>query len=311
MLTGARYGALLTFNATGGVREFYTYGISHEQQQLMTQAPQGLGLLGYVNEVRTPVRVKDLSSHPASVGLPQNHPPMNTFLGIPAFHHGEHVGNLYLTEKEGGLEFTEEDQHIAAMLAAQAATVICNVRRYEEEHRARVELQALMDISPVSVNVFDTRIGEITYHNQESRRILADMGIPDDETEKTFELLKFSRTDGREIPFEELPGTRALQTGEIVRADEVVVHLPNGNSLTTLVSCAPLFSESGEIVSVLSVIQDMTPLEDVERRRGEFLGTVSEELRTPLATIKGFRNRPQGYRSVDGRPRATAIAADH
>ena len=287
MLTGARYGALLTFNATGGVREFYTHGISQEQKDLMTQAPQGLGLLGYVNKVKTTVVVDDLASHPESVGLPSNHPPMKTFLGMPIFHHGEHVGNLYLTEKKGGLEFTEEDKHIAAMLAAQAATVICNAGRYEEEHRARVELQALMDISPVSVNVFDTRIGEITYHNQESLRLLGSLGIPEGEMDKAFELLRFCRTDGREIPFEELPGTRALMTGEMVRADEVVVHLPNGNSLTTLVSCAPLFSESGEIVSVLSVIQDMTPLEDEERRRGEFLGMVSEELRTPLATIKG------------------------
>ena len=253
----------------------------------MTQSPKGLGLLGYVNKVQTAVRVKDMASHPESVGLPENHPPMKTFLGMPIVHLGEHVGNLYLTEKEGGREFTNEDEHIAAMLAAQAATVICNVRRYEEEHRARMELQALMDISPVSVNVFDTRIGEMTYHNQESRRMLADMGISDDEMEKIFELLRFTRTDGREIPFEELPGTRALQTGEIVRADEVVVHTPNGNSITTLVSCAPLISESGEIVSMMSVIQDMTPLEDMERRRGEFLGMVSEELRTPLTTIKG------------------------
>lgn len=287
MLTGARYGALLTFTATGGVREFYTYGISQEQRQLMTQAPQGLGLLGYVNEVRTPVKVKDLASHPASVGLPPNHPPMNTFLGIPVFHHGEHVGNLYLTEKEGGLEFTEEDQHIGAMLAAQAATVICNARRYEEEHRAKMELEALMDISPVAVSVFDTRVGEMTFINQESRRIMGELGIPDEEMENVYQLLRFTRTDGREIPFAELPGTRALQTGEVVKADEIVVHLPNGNSITALVSCTPLFSESGEIVSVMSVIQDMTPLEDLERRRGEFLGVVSEELRTPLTTIKG------------------------
>ena len=287
MLTGARYGALLTFNATGGVREFYTYGISQEQKDLMTQAPEGLGLLGYVSKVKAPVRVKDLASHPESVGLPKNHPPMKTFLAVPIVNHDEHVGNLYLTEKEGGLEFTEEDQHIAAMLAAQAATVICNAGRYEEEHRAKMELQALMDISPVSVNVFDMRIGQMTYMNQEAQRILGVLGIPEEEMENSFNYLKFTRTDGREIPFEDFPGTKAIQTGEIVKAEEIVTHAPNGNSITTLTSCAPLFSETGEMVSVLSVIQDMTPLEDLERRRGEFLGVVSEELRTPLTTIKG------------------------
>ena len=286
-LTGARYGALLTFNVSGGVRDFYTYGISQEQRQRMTEKPQGLGLLGYLNKVKGPVRLEDMASHPESVGLPENHPPMKTYLGVPIYHRGEHVGNIYLTEKGGGEEFTKEDENIAAMFAAQAASIISNTRRYEAEHRAKEDLETLMDIFPVSVSVFDARIGEMTYMNRESRRLLGSMGISDEDMERVFELLRFTRTDGREIPFEDLPGTRALQTGEVVKAEEIVTHLPNGNSLTTLVNCAPLFSESGEIVSVMSVIQDMTPLEELERQRGEFLGLVSEELRVPLTTIKG------------------------
>ena len=123
--------------------------------------------------------------------------------------------------------------------------------------------------------------------NQESRRILSNMGISDEEMENAHQLLRFTRTDGREIPFLELPGTRSLLTGETVRAEEIVVHLPSGDTITTLVNCAPLFSESGEIVSVMSVVQDMRPFEDLERKRQEFLGLVSEELRTPLTAIKG------------------------
>ena len=253
----------------------------------MTQAPQGLGLLGYLNKVKGPVRLEDMAAHPESVGLPENHPPMKTYLGMPIYHRDEHVGNLYLTEKEGGLEFTQEDENMAAMFAAQAASIISNSRRYEEAHRAKVDLETLMDISPVSVSVFDTRIGEITYLNQEGRRLLDSLGVPDKEMGNVYESLRFTRTDGREIPFLELPGTRSLQTGEVVKAEEIVTHLPNGDSVTTLVNCAPLFSESGEIVSVMSVIQDITPLEELERQRGEFLGLVSEELRVPLTTIKG------------------------
>ena len=253
----------------------------------MSQSPQGLGLLGYINKVKGPVRLDDMSKHPESVGLPQNHPPMSTFLGMPVYHRDEHVGNLYLTEKEGGQEFTKEDEDIAAMFAAQAASIISTIRRYEAEHRAKAELQTLLDISPLAISVFDARIGEITYMNQESRRMLGVLGVSEDIIDNLFLSLKFTRTDGREIPFEDLPGTRSLQTGETVKAEEVVIHLPNGSSLTSLVNCAPLFSESGEIVSVLSVIQDMTPLEEVERQRGEFLGLVSEELRMPLTSIKG------------------------
>ena len=105
-LTGARYGALLTLGVSGGIDEFYTYGISPEQRELMDRSPQGLGLLGYINKVKTPVNVKDLTTHPEAVGLPENHPSMKTFLGVPMYHQTEHVGNLYLTEKEGGLEFS-------------------------------------------------------------------------------------------------------------------------------------------------------------------------------------------------------------
>ena len=287
MLTGARYGALLTFQPAGGVRDFYICGLSQEERDSMMQSPQGLGLLGYISRVKGPVRLKDMATHPDSVGLPAGHPPMKTFLGMPIHHRSEHVGNLYLTEKEGGQEFTQEDEDIAAMFAAQAASVISNSRRYEAEHRAKVDLETLMDISPVAVSVFDARIGEMTYMNQESRRLLGSMGIPDEDLENLHESLTFTRSDGREIPFADLPGTRALQSGETVRAEEIVIQLPNGNTITTLVNCAPLFSESGEIESVMSVMQDMTPLEDLERQRGEFLGLVSEELRTPVATIKG------------------------
>ena len=253
----------------------------------MTQLPQGQGLLGYLFKVKAPVRLADVATYAESAVIPENHPPMNTFLGVPIYHRDEHVGSLYLAEKEEGKEFTGQDETMAAMLAAQAASIISNSRRYEEAQRAMLELETLMDISPVSVSVFDTRLGEMTYMNRECRRILGVFGIPDHELASAYGSLRFTRTDGREIPFLELPGTRALQTGEVVKAEEIVTHHPNGNSVTTLVNCAPLFSESGEIVSVMSVIQDMTPLEEVERQRGEFLGLVSEELRVPLATIKG------------------------
>lgn len=253
----------------------------------MAKTPQGLGLLGYVSEVKTAVRVKDLASHPRSVGLPPNHPPMKTFLGMPVFHHREHVGNLYLTEKEGGLEFTEEDQHIAAMLAAQAATVICNVRRYEEEHRAKVALEALLHISPVGVVLFDAQKGRIAYMNQEIRRMLQSLEIEEYGWDDLFPACSFRRPDGRMIDFTEMPIPRVLQTGEAVRADEMVVKTQRGIELTILSSAAPIFSDSGQIVSVVNVIQDMSPLQEMERNRAEFLARVSEEMRTPLTTIKG------------------------
>ncbi len=286
-LTHARYGALLTFHPSGGIHHFYTCGLSQEEREAITQPPQGLGLLGFINRAKGPVRLKDIATHPEAVGLPENHPPMKTFLGMPIYHRSEHVGNLYLTEKEGEQEFTQEDEDVAAMIAAQAASVVSNFRRYEAEHRAKADLETLMEICPIAVSVFDARLGVISYMNQESRRILRAVAPLSDDLDDIFQSLKFTRPDGREVSFEDLPGTRALQSGETTIAEEIVVHLPDGKTLTTLTNCAPIFSGSGEIVSVLTVMQDMTPLEQQERRRAEFLGKVSEELRTPLTTIKG------------------------
>ena len=286
-LTCARYGVLVTFQPSGDIRDVYTCGLSQEERDRMTQSPQALGPLGYTSMAKGPVRLKDVATHADTLGLPENHPPVATLLGMPIYHGSEHVGNLYLTEKEEEREFTQEDEDTAAMFAAQAASVISNSHRYETERRAKADLETLMEICPVAVSVFDVRQGAVSYMNQECLRLLHGIAPSDEDIENIFLSLNFTRPDGRELSFAELPGTRALQSGETTIAEEIVVHLPDGRKLPTLTNCAPIFSESGEIVAVLTVMQDMTPVADQELRRAEFLGRVSEELRTPLTTIKG------------------------
>ena len=100
-------------------------------------------------------------------------------------------------------------------------------------------------------------------------------------------MLTFRRADGREISLEESPLAQALSTGETVRAEEIVIEVPDGGSVTTLVNATPIRSEEGKVESVVVTLQDMTPLEELERLRAEFLGMVSHELRTPLTSIKG------------------------
>ncbi len=286
-LTGARYGALVTFEPSGCVRNFYTSGLSQEESELIAQSPRGLGLVGYMSSAEGPVRLKDLAACTEFVDLAENHLPMRTFLGMAIYHQSEHVGYLYLAEKPGEQGFTQEDEDAVAILAVQAASVISNSRRYEAEHRAKADLETLMEVCPVAVSVFDVRLGAISYMNQEARRMLRGLAPSNDDLGSIFQSLKFTHPDGRELSFSDLPGTRAIQRGETTIAEEVVAHLPDGTNLATLVNCAPIFSATGEIVAVLTVMQDMTPLEDQELRRAEFLGKVSEELRTPLTTIKG------------------------
>jgi len=145
----AKYAALGTFDDRGMVTRFYTAGISNEVHHMIGALPVGKGILGLLPREGRPIRLRDLREHPASVGFPPNHPPMTSFLGVPIRWRGESVGNLYLTEKHGGGEFTVEDQEALLALAAQAAIAIENARLYaqtsqmsalEERHRIGMDL---------------------------------------------------------------------------------------------------------------------------------------------------------------------------
>ena len=287
LLTDARYGALVAFGAPGSIETLITSGITPDERGRLGDLPKGLGLLQYLNEVEEPLRLANIASHPRSVGFPKGHPMMRTFLGTPVRHQGESLGNIYLTEKEGGREFTADDEESLVMFASQAAVAIANARRYTEEHRAKDDLEALVNTSPVGVLVFDAKTGDLVSLNQEARRIVRGFRAPGRSQTEILSVLTFRRPDGREIPLAEMPTERALKSGETVRAEEIIIQLPDGQSVTTVINATPIFSREGAVVSVVATVQDMTPLEDLERLRAEFLGMVSHELRTPLTTIKG------------------------
>ena len=287
-LTGARYGALLTYEQSGDIQDFITSGLSPTEIESLDSLPQGLGLLGYMNEIREPLKLSDISRHPRSVGFPDGHPPMKTFMGMPIRYRDEYVGNIYLTEKEGGAEFTNEDQDILVMFASQAGAAISNARRYQEEHRARADMEALVNISPVGVVVFDARTGDLVLANDETRRLVGELRPPGRSLADLLTVLPLRRTDGSDIPMEELPTVKALTRGETILADEVVIYPPDGRSaITALVNAKPIRQEGGDIVAVVATIQDITHLEEMKRQRTEFLRNVSHELRTPLSAIKG------------------------
>ena len=123
--------------------------------------------------------------------------------------------------------------------------------------------------------------------NREARRIVNDLCAPGGSAEQLLEVLTFRRADGREVSLEEFPLSQGLSTGETVRAEEIVLQAPDGRSVTTLINATSILSEEGEVESVVVTMQDMTPMEELERLRAEFLGMVSHELRTPLTSIKG------------------------
>ena len=287
ILAGARYGALLTFDKSGQVGEFVISGMSLEQAEHIKATPSGKGILGALNGSGRPLRISDMSSHAASVGFPENHPQMKSFLGIAIRHGSSHLANLYLADRESYQEFTAEDEHLVASFVSQAGEALANAERYEQALQKKADLEALIDISPVAVIVFDARTGRLALRNREAERIFHDVGIDEDSWEDALKVLSYRRADGREISLSELPLSRVLRSGETIRAEEIIIRLPNGRSVATLINAAPVYSEQGEIDSVVVYLQDMSPLEEMDRMRTDFLSLVSHELRTPLATIKG------------------------
>jgi len=146
-VTDAQYAALGVIDPAGtGLERFVTYGMSHEVQLEIGDPPQGRGILGLLIRDARPLRLHDLPEDPRSVGFPPGHPPMRTFLGVPIMLRGVAYGNLYLTEKGGGGDFTAEDEELASLLAAQAAVAVENARLYESATNWSHQLQSLNEI---------------------------------------------------------------------------------------------------------------------------------------------------------------------
>ncbi|HEY1593101.1 MAG TPA: GAF domain-containing sensor histidine kinase [Solirubrobacteraceae bacterium] len=162
-ITGARYAALGVLNENRtGLGRFLTRGIDPETQRAIGDLPHGRGVLGVLIEEPQPLRLSDVGSHPESYGFPANHPEMHTFLGVPVLARGQTWGNLYLTEKQDGGEFTELDQEAAKVLAEWAGTAVENARLYESSERGRVEaeravrsLEAARDIADAVGGISD------------------------------------------------------------------------------------------------------------------------------------------------------------
>jgi len=146
-LTGARYAALGVIDQTGTALErFLTTGIDAETHAAIGDLPRGRGILGVLISDAKPLRLDNLGDDPRSVGFPAHHPPMQSFLGVPILLRGVAYGNLYLTEKEGGGSFTDEDEDLTKLLAAQAAVAIENTRLYETSNRWLRHLESLSEI---------------------------------------------------------------------------------------------------------------------------------------------------------------------
>jgi signal transduction histidine kinase len=153
-LVDAEYGAL-GMVVDGRLAEFITVGIDEEQRERIGHLPEGLGLLGLLIKDPVPLRLPNLAEHHASFGFPPGHPPMTTFLGVPVRVRGAIFGNLYLTNKRHGQQFTEEDEALVQALASAAGVAIENARLFEQAVRRDSWLTASSEVTTALLSGID------------------------------------------------------------------------------------------------------------------------------------------------------------
>ncbi|MGA7672870.1 MAG: ATP-binding protein [Nitrolancea sp.] len=286
-LAGARYAALGVPNSQGELESFIVSGVTPEQELAIGPRPRGRGMLGLLLREPRIIRLADLKDHPDSVGFPPNHPPMKSFLGVPIITHGHVLGNLYLTEKRTGTEFSDEDARLVEILARHAAVAIENAQLYRQMELDRRRLNLLIDQFPEAVIVVEPDPEQVTMVNQQTSRLLGwDIETP----MPMMEFLGRNRRldlQGNPIPDLEVPMVRALRGGEVLARSEVMIERPNGERITILVNGAPLMDDRGTVIAAIAVFQDYTQIRDAEQIKDDFLSLVSHELRTPLTTIRG------------------------
>ncbi len=284
-LIEARYGALVLWDQKGRIETWVVSGLSPEEQEAAGSSPMGLGLLSLVREKGKSVRLNDTSAHPKASGLLPGHPPMRNFLGIPIVFPGKAPGAFYLTDREDGAEFTEDDERLLNVFAVLAGTHLENASLYEQVSRERSTLAAVQGSMTEGLVVIDQE-GLIAYFNEAAgnllkfagdgilgKSVLQAMGItaPNAETQKTFEsLLEMQRPEPCQISIAVFP----------------------------IADCV----ECSEETMVGMVVRDVTQERELEHRRDTFVSVASHELRTPMTTILGFtellleRDPPQATR---------------
>ena len=247
----------------GPVEDFLSSGMTAREADRLWQVPQGVEVYESLSSLSEPLRLPDLVDHVRLMGISGFTIPLPvevaTFLAAPMFHRGVRVGHVFLAAKPDGEEFTRADEETLVTFASQAALVIANGRRRREERQARSDLETLVDTSPVGVVVLDARTGSGVSFNREAMRIVDGLREGEQRTEDLLELLTFVRSDGREVSLMESPLVEALGAGETIRAEEIVLRVPDGRSVSILLNATPIRSEDGRWMSFVVTLQDMAP----------------------------------------------------
>ena len=287
VLTSARYCLIVTIDEDGAAREFVTSGLTPGEHRELAEWPDGPRLFAFLRDLPGPFKLNDLSEYVRALGFSDELVRTKTLLGTSMRHRGVQVGNFFLAGKVDRPDFTAADEEMLMLFASQAAAAIVNARAHQQEQRARADLEALIETTPVGVLVIDARTGKVVSSNREADLFIEPVRTLERPGEASPDNVTCQFGDGREFALNELAFAEELKKAGTMRAEEIVLSVPGGRPVSILVNATPIHADDGEVASLVVTLQDLAPLEELDRLRAEFLGMVSHELRTPLAAIKG------------------------
>lgn len=289
-LTGAQVGVIVLVTDQQRTAEFLFSGMTPEQAGELEQLSNKWELFEHFYGIEEPLRLDDFQSYLKEHELSEFRAPFpispaTAYLGAPIRHQDQRVGAIFMAEKEEG--FSVEDEETLVIFASQAALAISNARQYRQEQRTRADMEALVNIAPMAVLVFEAKTGELRSVNREAMRIIGDLGLTGDSLHQIVSAATYRRADGRVISKDGIPLEQTMNSGETVWEEEIIIEYPNGQEFVASVNATPIRGADGSVESVIVTAQDLAPLAELERLRTEFLGIVGHELRSPLTAIKG------------------------
>ena len=244
----AEMAAVRIFDASGGPRDFVACGTDADVRADAARAPEV--------------------------------PPSGAFLKLRLRHMGEHLGDIVVA---GGRIPAPECRAALDAFGSLASVFVAGARVRGPGRRGSGGLASMVDAIPTGVLLFDAETGGLLAMNEETRRIAGRPIVSERALNRLLREMELRRPDGRGIPFDELPTTRAVRSRETVLADDVVVHLPDGRSVNTLVNARPIPGPDGRIASVVATLQVVPVAGDAGRMRAGLRGDADHEPRAPRA----------------------------
>lgn len=261
-------------------------GMTDAEAAAIGRVPRPVASLGEVVRHGKALRMANLEALPAFRGFPPHHPKITSLLGVPIRYEGNNVGNLYLGNKLGASEFSEDDQRAVEMLATRVGASLEIARLYQTEALTKKWLGRVIDQMPEGLILTDDQ-GRILSYNRSARSMAAealDQTLPDGAPALRFDI---SRPSGQPVEWEDLPLIQAIRERRTVTGIEINLRKPDGRQVTVLASAAPVSGREtlARGASAVIVCHDVTELKELERLREEWTAVIAHDLRQPASTI--------------------------